>query len=171
MSCGSDFKVKDRRKKLWNLPPLLRNASEAKQVLWMSLSRDPEKSLCEAVKAKCMLPWRPQDDRNARVMWDLPRLAVKRECYQFKRKKCVTVNKVERNWGSQEYIDINHGDAKFWVCPAGFGLSLVQCFLNVINFLHYGTMIYNLCHYKLHCVICIFTLILYKITVKRISWL
>lgn len=43
----------------------MRKASEGKQVSWMSLNRDPEKPLCEAVKAKYVLPYRPQDDRDA----------------------------------------------------------------------------------------------------------
>ena len=61
----------------------------------VSLNEGLERSLCEAVKVKPGLPWRPQDVGDARVMGYLPRKAANREWNQLKRKMCVAVDKVE----------------------------------------------------------------------------
>ena len=95
----------------------LRKASEARHMSGVACHGGPERPLCEAVKMKPGLPWRPQDIGDARVMWYLPRRAANRVWNQPKRETHVAVNKAERSWGSE---DIRHGDADFGVCPAGF---------------------------------------------------
>lgn len=67
-SHGSGFRVKDQRKGLWNLPPKLRKAAEATCVAVLSMHGDLGKPLCEAVKVKTRLPWRPLNDVSARAM-------------------------------------------------------------------------------------------------------
>lgn len=54
----------------------------------------------EAVKLRVL--WIPQDVRNARVVRYLPKKVVDREWDQLMRKKCVTVNKIERTWSPEE---------------------------------------------------------------------
>lgn len=68
----------------------------------MFLHGGPEKPLHEAVKAKPGFHWIPQDVRNARVVRYLPKKVVDREWDQLMRKKCVTVNKIERTWSPEE---------------------------------------------------------------------
>jgi hypothetical protein len=58
----------------------------------------------------------PQDVEDARLMGYLLRRATNREWEQFKRKKCVAVNKAERSWGSEKHFDVRYGDAMFGVC-------------------------------------------------------
>lgn len=67
--CGSGFRVKDTRKGLLNLPPWLRKAAQSGLVPGVSLHRDTEKPLLEAVKLKPGLPM----ETRARVMGCLPR--------------------------------------------------------------------------------------------------
>ena len=67
-----------------------------------------------------VLPWIPQDVRDARATGYLLRKATNREWKQPKGKKFVAVNKDEKSWRSEEPFDIRHGDAEFGVCPAGF---------------------------------------------------
>ena len=86
----------------------------------LSLHGSLERLLCEAVKMKPGLPWRPQDAGDVRAMGYLPRKAANREDNQPKRKKCVVVNKAERSWRSEESVDVRCGDAEVGVCPAGF---------------------------------------------------
>jgi hypothetical protein len=45
----------------------------------VSLNGGLERPLCEAVKVKSRLPWRPQDVRDARAVGYLQRKAVNRE--------------------------------------------------------------------------------------------
>ena len=61
----------------------------------------------------------------------LLRKAVNRKWKQPKRKNCAEVDKAERHWRCENCFDIGHGDAEFGVCPAGFGLALVQYFLTM----------------------------------------
>ena len=81
--------------------------------------RPQETTLCEAVKVKPRLPWRPQDVRDARAMGYLLRKAASREWNQSKREKCVAVSKAEMSWRSEEHFDIRHEDSVFGVGPAG----------------------------------------------------
>ena len=74
----------------------------------ISLNGGLERPLCEAVKLKPGLPWRPQNVGDARAIGYLSRRAANREWNQPKRKKCVSVNKAERSWRSEEYFDIRH---------------------------------------------------------------
>lgn len=50
------------------------------------------------------------------------------------KEKCVTVNKAERDQGSEECFDLRHGDAELGVYPAGFqsgfGLVFPHCVLS-----------------------------------------
>ena len=62
----------------------------------MSLNRDLERALCEAVKAKHGSSWRPQDVEGVRAMGYLLRKAVNRGWNQHKRKKCIAINKAEK---------------------------------------------------------------------------
>ena len=60
-----------------------------------------ERPLCEAVKLKPGLPWTIHDVRDSRVMGYLLRSAANRGWNQPKRKKCVAINKAEKeleNW-------------------------------------------------------------------------
>ena len=41
------------------------------------------------------------------------------------------------------------GDTEFGVCLAGFDLALVQYFLTMFPSLHFGVVMYVLCHYML----------------------
>lgn len=63
----------------------------------------------------------------------LPRRAT-REWKQPMKEKCVTVNKAERDQGSEECFDLRHGDAELGVYPAGFqsgfGLVFPNCSLS-----------------------------------------
>jgi hypothetical protein len=59
-SHGSGFKVKIRRKGLWNLPPQLKKTIAARHVARVSLQGSLENLLCEVVKVKPGLCWRPK---------------------------------------------------------------------------------------------------------------
>ena len=100
--CGSCFK--DRREGLWEPLPTTKGTTKG---VWQECSCRAQtgRSLCEAVKVKPGLPWRPQDVGDARAMGCLWR--------QPERKKCV--NKAE-SWRSKEHFDIRHGAAEFEVC-------------------------------------------------------
>ncbi|KAL6092948.1 hypothetical protein STEG23_001047, partial [Scotinomys teguina] len=65
---------------------------------------------------------------------------------QPQREKCVTVNKAEKNWRSEECFDIRHGDAEFGVSWLNFSSDLVQYFLTMLPFLPFGIVTYVLCH-------------------------
>lgn len=54
------FRIKDTRKRLWNLRLQLRKVTEVRYVTEMSLCGDPERSLCEVVKVKPGFHWRIQ---------------------------------------------------------------------------------------------------------------
>lgn len=62
---GSSFRIKDRRKGLWILPPLRRKVTKARHLSGVSLNRGLEWSLYDAVKLKPGLSWRSQDVRNS----------------------------------------------------------------------------------------------------------
>ena len=51
---------------LWNLPPQLRNATEARHVSEVSLNGGLERPLHEDVQLKPRLPWRPQEVGDVR---------------------------------------------------------------------------------------------------------
>ncbi|MGE9641895.1 hypothetical protein ACQP3J_33175, partial [Escherichia coli] len=68
----------ERMRRKWNLPLWLKKAAEAMYVLGVSLHGGPERPLCEAVKVKSGLPWRPQDVGDARVIGYLLRRAANR---------------------------------------------------------------------------------------------
>ena len=72
----------------------------------------------------------------------IPRRAADRVWNQFKAERCVTVNSAERNWRSEEFLDITHGDAEFGLCLDGFGIILTQYFLSMLYFLLWGMDIY-----------------------------
>jgi hypothetical protein len=71
---GSSFRVKDTRKGLWNISPQLRKATEARHMSEMSLNGgNLDWLLCEAVKMKPGLLWRPQstgDGRTVGYLWE-----------------------------------------------------------------------------------------------------
>jgi hypothetical protein len=72
----------------------------------------------EAVTLK--LPWRPKDVKDARAMGYMLRKAANREWNQPRRKQLIAVNKIKKEWRSEDHFDISHGDAEFEVYPAGF---------------------------------------------------
>jgi hypothetical protein len=76
--------------------------------------------MCEAIKVKPVLPWRPQDIRDTRAVGNLLRKTANRKCNHPKIKTCVALNKAERNWRSEECFDVRHGDAEFGVFPVIF---------------------------------------------------
>ena len=86
----------------------------------VSLHGNQKRPLCEAVKMKPRLLWTSLEIRDARAMGYLPRKADSREWNQPKRKKCVAVNKVERNWTPEVCFDITHQNAEFGDFSAGF---------------------------------------------------
>lgn len=95
-------------------------ASDVWHVSAISLQGDQEKPLNEGMKVKLGLTWRPQDIGSPRAVVNLLRRAVNWEWTQPKKKKCVAVNKVERNWTSEECFDITHQKAEFGDFSAGF---------------------------------------------------
>ena len=113
-------------------------------VAGMSLCGGLERPVCESVKVKPGLPWRPQDVGKARAAEYLPRRAANREWNQPRRKKCVVVNKVERNWRSEKHFDVRYGDAKFEFAQMVLGLALVQYFLSMFSSLPFGMVMYIL---------------------------
>ena len=76
-----------------------------------------ERLLCETVKVKHILPWRPQDVRDTRACSG--KLLTKSGTSPRERSVFV-VNKAERSWSFEEHFDIRLGDAEFEVCLAGF---------------------------------------------------
>lgn len=79
---SSTFRVKKNtgQKELWNLPLLLQKSTEARSLAGESLQGGPERPLCETVKVKTGLHWKPQGDgdRDTRVIGYLPRIAADR---------------------------------------------------------------------------------------------
>ena len=63
------------------------------------------------------------------------------------RKKCAAVNKAERSWRSEECFDIKHEE--FRVVQLVFNLASLQHFLTMHPSLHFGALMYILCHYML----------------------
>lgn len=63
-------------------------------------------------------------------------------CGISSRQRCLTVNSAERNWRSEELLDITHGDAEFGLCLDGFGIILTQYFLSMPHFLLLGMVTY-----------------------------
>ena len=86
----------------------------------ISSQEDQERPLIEGIKVKLGLTWRPQDVGSTRAVVNLFRRAVTWEWKQPKKKKCVAVNKVERNCTSEECFDITHQNAGFGDFSAGF---------------------------------------------------
>jgi hypothetical protein len=84
--------------------------------------------------------WAAFGTPSARAMVYLPRKPVNRTWNQTEKKKCVAVNKAERSWRS---------DAEAGVCPAGFGLALVQKFPTMLSSISFETVMYILCYYML----------------------
>lgn len=75
--------------------------------------------MCETMKMKYVLPWKPKGVRDARAVGYLLWKAANRKWNQPKIKKCVTVNKADRSWRSEDCFDGRPGDAEFGVCLAG----------------------------------------------------
>lgn len=53
-------------------------------------------------------------------LWDTCWGELLREWNQLKRKMCVSANKVEWTWRSEEHFNIRHGDSIWSLHPAGF---------------------------------------------------
>lgn len=134
------------RKGLWNLPPQLRKAPEARCVSRLSLHEGPEKSLSEAVKVKLAFHWRRLDIEDARIMRHLPRAATDRRWNQPKTEKCDVVNKAERNWRPKSPLTSDVVMENLEFALLAFSLALVQHFLTMLHFLPFGTVTYILRH-------------------------
>jgi len=102
------------------------------------LYRGLERPLCQAVKMEPGLSWRLQDVADPRVMGYLLRKAANREWNQPTRKKCVAVNKAERNWRFEEHFDVRHGDSEFGVCTADFWPCFGPVFPHYVLLLPFG---------------------------------
>ena len=85
----------------------------------MSLQGNQVSPLNEGMKVKLGLTWRPQDVGSTRAVGNLLRRAITGSGTSPKR-KCVAVNKTERNWTSEECFDITHQNADFGVVSAAF---------------------------------------------------
>jgi hypothetical protein len=92
----------------------------------------------------------------------LPRKAAIREWSKPKRKKCVAVNKAEESWKSEEPFDFKNGNEVFGVCSAGFWSCFGPVFISslVLPSLHFGMIMYVLCHLMLELCDLFFILIL-----------
>ena len=66
-----------------------------------------------------------------------------------KREKCVTVNKAERSWRSEDLFDIRHGYAEFGVYLAYFHSCFVPEFPLYVLFPPFQIRNINLYHYML----------------------
>jgi hypothetical protein len=125
---GDCIRVKDKRKRLWNLPPWLRKAPEARHVSVVFLHGN--------LWGYCMKPWKPQDVGNVRVLHyqanknknKQQQQTAHREWKQFEIKKCVVVNKDEKTWISEESFDIIHKNIEFGVYLADFQSCFVLVF-------------------------------------------
>lgn len=104
---GSTFTVKDRRNRLWNLPLLLRKASAGRHVSEVSLNGGLKRAFCKAVKLKAVLPWRPQDVRDAIAMGNLVSRTASKEGKPPKRKKCVAVIKAKQSCPFERILTSN----------------------------------------------------------------
>ena len=95
----------------------------------VSLYGGLEKPLCEAVKMKPGLPWRPQNVGDARAMGYLLRGAANKELNQPKRIKYMVLTKAGRSWISEKHSDKQHGNAEFGICHS----RLQSCFAPVFS--------------------------------------
>ena len=100
----------------------------------MSLYGVPETPLCEAVKVKPELLWRPPNIGDAGTMGYLLNRTDNRKWNQPKREKCVAVNRAEKSGRSEEHFDTRHGDAEFGVCPACFWSCFGPGFSHLCSF-------------------------------------
>lgn len=86
---GSGFRIKDLRKRLWNLPLQLRKATEARH-------GGSERTLHEAVKVKPALSGRLQVVGDGQSLGTCQRTTNK-EWKQPERDKCAAFNRAERS--------------------------------------------------------------------------
>ena len=87
-----------------------------------------------------------------------------REWNQPTRKKCVVVNKAERNWRSEECFDIRHGDTEFGVCTVSSWSYLGPVSSHYDPFLSFLLVMYFLCC----CMLEVCDLVFILITLKRL---
>lgn len=93
---GSTFRVKDRRNRLWNMPLLLRKASAGRHVSEVSLNGDLQRAFYKAVKLKAVLPWRPQDVRDAIALGNLVSRTASKERNHPKGRSVLQSSKLNR---------------------------------------------------------------------------
>jgi hypothetical protein len=62
------WRSKEARKGLWNLSHQLRKVAEVRPVTGVPLHEGPERPFHEAVMVRPGLPWKPQENRDARAM-------------------------------------------------------------------------------------------------------
>ena len=121
--------------------------SQACDVVRLSLHGGLERKLHEAVKVKPRLLWCLQDVGDVRVMEYLLRKATNKEWNQPKKENCIAASKTKRSWRSEECFDIKHEE--FRVVQLVFNLASLQHFLTMHPSLHFGALMYILCHYML----------------------
>lgn len=96
---------KDRGKGLQTLPPWLRKGSKAKCLEGQSLPGSPQKALCESVKVKPGLCWRPQDVRNSRVTGYLQREVAPQSVEIAQERSVLQLTKMRGAGRSEEHFD------------------------------------------------------------------
>ena len=81
------------------------------------------------------------------VLWGyLPRRAADREGNQLKTKKCAAVNTAGRTWDLKSAVTSNTEMQNLGFSLPALGLDLIQYFLTVLPFLHFGMIMCILCH-------------------------
>lgn len=72
------------------------------------------------------------------ISWDTCQGKLQTACGTSPRKKCVAVNKAERNWRFEEHFDVRHGDSEFGVCTADFWPCFGPVFPHYVLLLPFG---------------------------------
>lgn len=137
--CGSGYRVKDTRKGLWNLLLWLGKGKKARHVSGVSLHGGLERPLCNAMKVKPGLPWRPQNVGDDRAVGYFQGEILTMESAHEKEVYCSQQRRKELEvWRALLTSDMEIQSLEF--AQLLFGLV----------FLHYAPfriIMYILCHY------------------------
>ena len=124
----------------------------------------------ETVGLKPGLPWRPQDVGDARAVSHLLTEAATKEWNQPKRWKCVSDTKAERSGNLKSILTSHMEMESLEFAQLVCSLALVQYFLTMLPSLHFGMVMYILCHYMLEVCDLLFDLDFHRgITGKKLS--
>lgn len=103
-------------------------------------------TLCEAMKVKPGLCWRPQDIEMPEL-WDATKESCRLGVEPCPREREVCCSQqTESSWRSEEHFDIRHGDGEFGGFPTGFLPCFGPEFSYYAPFPPFGMVIYILCH-------------------------